>query len=54
VFSGVFRAKEVDRNVDKGTSDTTMVDVQILWGSFSTCSCNQPVFFMKFFSVKEY
>jgi len=54
VFSGIFIAEKVDRNGDKGTSDTIVVDVQILWGPFSTCSCNQPVSFTKFFSVKEY
>jgi len=54
MFSGVFIAEKVDRKGDKGTRDTTMVDVQILWRPFITCSCNQPVSFMKFFSGTEY
>ena len=55
MFSGVFIAEKVDRKGDKGTRDTTIINVQILWRPFSTCSCNQPVSFMRvFFSGKEY
>jgi hypothetical protein len=47
-------SSQLKKLTETETSDTTMVDVQILWGPFSTCSCNQPVSFTKFFSSKEY
>jgi hypothetical protein len=34
VFSGVFTADEVDRARDKGSGDTTTVDVQTLLEAF--------------------
>jgi hypothetical protein len=34
VFSGVFIAEEVDGVGDRGSGDTTMVDVQILLEAF--------------------
>jgi hypothetical protein len=45
MFSGVFIAEEVGRIGDKGSGDTTMVDIQIFLKAFLNMSLRLACFF---------
>jgi hypothetical protein len=53
VFSGVFIAEEVDGAGDKGSGDTTTVDVQTLLEVFLNMSLRSTCFTDEHFSDKE-
>jgi hypothetical protein len=53
VFSGVFKTEEIDGIGDKGSGDTTMVDVQTLLEAFVNMSLRYACSIDEAFSCKK-